>query len=57
MHNVDGVGEGDGLEDGAEVVEAVRAFVEHAEVQVDFGEGTDPDVGGHWGTRIVAGGV
>ena len=34
----DGVGQRNGLEDGAEFVESVGAFVEDPQVEVDFGE-------------------
>ena len=35
--DTDGIGKGDGLENGAKLMVAVASFVEHAEVEIDFG--------------------
>ena len=47
--NFEGVRERNGLEDRAEFVEAVGVLVEHAEVEIDFGERAELRGSGHWG--------
>ena len=38
IFDVDGVGQRDGLENGAQFMEAVGAFVKHAQIQIDLGQ-------------------
>src|SRR5207244_5319996 len=46
--DIDGVGERDGLEDGAQLVVAVGPFAEDPQIEIDFGQCPNADHLSYW---------
>ena len=53
--HVDGVRQRNGLKDGAQLVEAVGALAEHAQIEIDFGQRAQPGAPPDWPSHRLAG--